>query len=328
MYVPELALSRLALFSYLETNRSKRGLDRFGSTKERHALLHFDSINLDRVCRPFRPAMYHRAKLLRALVMLVVMGGAASAGLFEDAVAAYQRSDYATALRLWHLLAEQGDADAQFHLGVMYESSQGVLRSDAEAIKWYRKAAERDDAVAQFNLGVMYAKGVSPNHAEAALWYRRAADHGLAGAQFNLGMMYVEGQGVSQDDVQAHMWLDLAALQLPALGINQRNSTVDARDRVASKMTPQQIVEAQQLAFEWTIEHRHVGRLRALLESMHLAKETPERPADVPDQVQAQVGDLQGSPVPGSVGLHGLMLEDRSSNPAHRTLKLRPSGRR
>jgi tetratricopeptide (TPR) repeat protein len=272
--------------------------------------------------------MYHCAKLMRALVILVTIGGPASAGPFEDAVAAYQRGDYATALRLWHLLAEQGDADAQFHLGVMYESGQGVLRSDAEAIKWYRKAAEQDDAVAQFNLGVMYAKGVSPNHAEAALWYRLAADHGLAGAQFNLGMTYVEGQGVPQDYVQAHMWLDLAASQLPAMGINRRNSTVDARDRVASKMTPQQTVEAQQLAFEWTIEHRHVGRLRALLESMHLAKETPERLADVPDQVQAQVGDLQGSPVPSSVGLHGLMLEDRSSKATRRTLNLRPSGRR
>ena len=82
----------------------------------------------------------------------------------------------------------------------MYESGQGGLRNDAEAIKWYRKAAEQGDAVAQFNLGTMYAKGegVSQNDAEAAQWYRLAADHGLAGAQFNLGMMYAEGQGVSQ----------------------------------------------------------------------------------------------------------------------------------
>ncbi len=272
--------------------------------------------------------MDHCAKLLRALVMLVAIGGAAAAGPLEDAVAAYQRGDYATALRLWHPMAEQGDSDAQFHLGVMYESGQGVLRNDAEAINWYRKAAEQNDAVAQFNVGVMYAKGVPPNHAEAALWYRVAADHGLAGAQFNLGMMYAEGQGVSQDYVQAHMWLDLAASQLPALGRNQRNSTVDARDRVASKMTPQQIVEAQKLAFEWTIEHRHVGRLRALLESMQLGKETPDRVAVTPGQVQAQAGDLQGSPVSRSAGLHGLMLEDRSSTPTRRTLNLRPSGRR
>ena len=142
--------------------------------------------------------MRHCAKLLRASLMLVAIGGAATAGPLEDAVAAYQRGDYATALSRWHRLAEQGDAEAQFHLGVMYESGQGGLRNDAEAIKWYRKAAEQGDAVAQFNLGIMYAKGegVSQNDAEAAQWYRLAADHGLAGAQFNLGMMYAEGQGV------------------------------------------------------------------------------------------------------------------------------------
>ena len=111
-----------------------------------------------------------RAGLLRASLMLVAIGGAAFAGPLEDAVAAYQRGDYATALRLWHPLAEQGGANAQFRLGVMYDSGHGMLRSDAEAIKWYRKAAEQDDAVAQFDLGVMYAKGVSPNHGEAALW--------------------------------------------------------------------------------------------------------------------------------------------------------------
>jgi hypothetical protein len=72
-------------------------------------------------------------------------------------------------------------------------------------------------------------------------------------------MMYADGQGVSQDYVQAHMWLTLAAAQLQSLRTNQRNTTVDARDRIASNMTPQQIVEAQELAFEWTIEHRHVG---------------------------------------------------------------------
>ena len=75
-------------------------------------------------------------------------------------------------------------------------------------------------------------------------------------------------------------------------------------------MTPQQVVEAQELEFEWTVEHRHVGRLRALLESMHLDKETPDRFAVLPGQVQAQAGDQEGSPA--GVGLHGLMLEARN----------------
>jgi hypothetical protein len=142
-------------------------------------------------------------------------------------------------------------------------------------------------------------------------------------------MMYVEGQGVSQDYVQAHMWLNLAASQLPALGKDQRNTTVDSRDRVASKMTPPQIAEAEELAFEWTAEHRRVRRLRALLEApFKLGKEAPERLV-VPDQVQAQSGDLQGSRVFGSVGLDGLILENRSSKPTRRALmNPRPSGRK
>jgi hypothetical protein len=172
--------------------------------------------------------------------MLVAIGGAAFAAPLEDAFAAYRRGDYATALRLWHRLAEQGDAEAQFHLGILYESGQGVLRNGAEAIKWYRKAAEQGDGVAQFNLGVIYAKGedVPQNDGEAAHWYHLAADQGLAGAQFNLGTMYTEGKGAPQDYVQAYMWLNQAASQLPALGKGQRNTTVDARDVVASKMTP------------------------------------------------------------------------------------------
>ena len=130
-----------------------------------------------------------------------------------------------------------------------------------------------------------------------------------------------------QDYVQAHMWLNQAASQLPALGKGQRNTTVDARDVVASKMTPAQVTEAQELAFEWMAERRHGRRLRALLEGLpfKLGKGGPERLVSVPDHVQAQSGDLQGSPVLGSVGLHGLILEalDRGSKPSRRFTPLR-----
>ena len=56
-------------------------------------------------------------------------------------------------------LAEQGDATAQFFLGLMYDEGEGVPENDAEAVKWYRLAAEQGDATAQTNLGVMYAIG-------------------------------------------------------------------------------------------------------------------------------------------------------------------------
>ena len=261
--------------------------------------------------------MCHYARLLTVSIMLVAIGGAAFAAPLEDAFAAYRRGDYATALRLWHPLAEQGDAEAQFHLGVLYESGQGVLRNDAEAIKWYRKAAEQGDGVAQLNLGILYANGagVSQNDGEAAHWYRLAADQGLGGAQFNLGMMYAEGKDVPQDYVQAYMWLNQAASQLPALGKGQRNTTVDARDVVASEMTPMQVTEAQELALEWMAERRYERRLRALLEALpfKLGKEGPERVASVPDLVQAHSGDLQGSPVQYSAGLPRIALGESAS---------------
>ena len=81
---------------------------------------------------------------------------------FDEAVAAYQRGDYATAIRKFRPLAEQGDAETQFNLGIMYDHGQGFRRDDAEAVKWWRKAAEQGIAEAQFNLGGMYSNGLSP----------------------------------------------------------------------------------------------------------------------------------------------------------------------
>ena len=76
--------------------------------------------------------------------------------------------------------AKAGDVVAQYNLGVMYDTGEGVPKDYAEAAKWYRKAAEQGHAVAQFNLGVMYAdgEGVSKNDAEAVKWFRQAAEQG------------------------------------------------------------------------------------------------------------------------------------------------------
>ena len=70
------------------------------------------------------------------------------------------------------------------------------------------------------------------------------ASQGNADAQFNLGVAYANGLGVPQDDVQAHMWFNLASAQGIKLGESNR-------DLVAGKMTPQQIERAQELARNW-----------------------------------------------------------------------------
>ena len=131
----------------------------------------------------------------------------------EDGVAAYQRGDFASALRLFQRLAERGDASAQCNLGVMYEQGHGVVQNYREAMRWFRLAALQGDASAQSNVGVMYYKGqgIAQDYGEARKWYRMAAEQRNLEAQFNLGVMYEEGQGVAQDRVRAHMWFNLAA---------------------------------------------------------------------------------------------------------------------
>ncbi len=120
-----------------------------------------------------------------AVLLLAALAGTAVAGPFEDAVSAYERGDYATALREFLVLAEQGHASAQHNLGVKFNKGEGVPQDYAAAIKWYRKAAEQGYADAQSYLGAMYAagQGVPENSAEAVMWYRKAAEQGVVLAQ-------------------------------------------------------------------------------------------------------------------------------------------------
>jgi len=155
-------------------------------------------------------------RLLAGLVLAVVMLGGAIAGPLEDGEAAYQRGDYATALTLLRPLAEQGNDAAQYDLGYMYASGQGVPKDFAEAAKWERLAAQQGERDAQNILGAMYSTG----------------------------------HGVPQDFVLAHMWFNLAAAQGDT-GDDTGHLAALERDAVSQKMTPEQIAEAQRMAREW-----------------------------------------------------------------------------
>jgi len=199
---------------------------------------------------------------------------------FQKGLDAYNKKDYATALREWKPLAEQGYASAQNNLGQMYRRGQGVSQNHKTAMKWYRLAAEQGhvfaqnnlgqiyyegrgvpqnhktavkwytlaaeqgDAPAQFNLGQIYyeGRGVPQDYKTAVKWYRLAAEQGDAPAQYNLGNQYYRGQGVIQDDVYAHMWWNIAASQ------QGHKNAIKNRDIVANQMTRSQLAKAQQLA--------------------------------------------------------------------------------
>ena len=123
--------------------------------------------------------------------------------------------DDAEAVRWYRLAAKQGNASAQNNLGSMYGTGRGVPQDDAEAVRWYRLAAKQGNASAQLNLGLRYGtgQGVPQDDAEAVRWYRLAAEQGNANAQLNLGFRYDTGRGVPQDDAEAVRWYRLAAKQ-------------------------------------------------------------------------------------------------------------------
>mgnify|MGYP001080174181 CR=1 FL=1 len=102
---------------------------------------------------------------------------------FQQGLTAYEQSNYQTAFKLWLPLAEQGDANVQFNLGVMYAEGQGVKQDDFEAVKWYRQAAEQGYANAQAILGFSYllGKGVQVNKSLAKEWFGKACDNGDQG---------------------------------------------------------------------------------------------------------------------------------------------------
>ncbi len=133
----------------------------------------------------------------------------------------------------------------------MIRNHSAAEQGDVKALQWYHKAAEQGYAEAQFNLGLMYfeGQGVPQDYAEAVRWHRKAAEQGYARAQFLLGMMYFLGQGVPEDEAQAHMWINLAASRLPPG--EDRDESVKGLDIIAKVMTPAQISEAQKLAREW-----------------------------------------------------------------------------
>jgi TPR repeat protein len=120
--------------------------------------------------------------------------------------------------------------------------------AQAGVVEDTRAAVEQGEAWAQFNLGVTYefGKGVPQDYAEAAKWYRLAAEQGYALAQSNLGGMYGNGKGVPQDDILAHMWSNLAAAQGNAgatknrdilAGLMTREQIAEAQ-RLAREWTP------------------------------------------------------------------------------------------
>ena len=129
-----------------------------------------------------------RGTLLAALLISALFTKTLAADL-QTGLEAYERGDFAVALREWRPLAEQGNTDAQYFLGYTYANGEGVPIDIVKAMGWYRKAAER----------------------------------GHAWAQYRLGLGYANGRGVLKDDVEGYAWLSIAAAQDSEVEAHERD---------------------------------------------------------------------------------------------------------
>ncbi len=217
---------------------------------------------------------------------LLLFSTLAHAGLAEG-LAASRNGDYEIAFQELEPEAKRGNAEAQYHLGVMYDAGQGVPQdagkgfrwylnaaelghkqaqynaavmynegrgttvNPALALQWFSKAAQQGSADAQFSLGVMYANGatVKQDYAQAATWYRKAAQQGDADAQYNLALLYGTGKGMAPDLVQAWAWFDAAFAR--AGKDNARKN----REVTAQRMTPVQIEQAKKVARDYAVKY-------------------------------------------------------------------------
>ena len=161
------------------------------------------------------PAYHAILRRLLFILALCLIIAPSAWGDYQDGRTAYNRGDYATALKELLPLAEQGHAGAQYFIGYMYYKGQGVVQNGAEAVKWLRHAAEQGDVKAQYLLGYMCYKGqgVGQDSEEAQKWLRKAAEQGHAKAQFYLGEMYYKVKTVGQDEEEAVKWVRKAAEQ-------------------------------------------------------------------------------------------------------------------
>jgi len=118
-------------------------------------------------------------RFLTIIALSLLLRTPAGAG-YDEGLKAHERGDYAAALKEWEPLAEEGNANAQYSLGFLYENAQGVQKDAENAINWYQIAAERGHVKAQSALGFMYDEGkdVPRNYVEAYKWYDLATTNG------------------------------------------------------------------------------------------------------------------------------------------------------
>ena len=160
---------------------------------------------------------------LSLLLGLLIASAGSKKTEFEDGLTAARVGDYVRAQNVWLPLARNGNAEAQYRLGRLYENGLGTEQNPIIAVQWYRQAAAHGHASAQYNLGIMSAqgRGMPRDDTNAASYFLEAANQGHAKAQYHLGILYQTGRGVPQDPRKARYWFGRARSN----GFVNRNKT-------------------------------------------------------------------------------------------------------
>ena len=168
---------------------------------------------------------------------------------YEAGVNAAFAGDFKTAFKEFSEAAEAGLDLAQYNLGILYFTGQGVQQDLAAAFKWTEAAALQGHLLAQFNLATLYydGQGTARDRDAAVGWFSRAGKAGHPEAAFVLAKMYEEGEHVSNDPVLAHAWASMAAS-------NEHADAEALRETLERRMNPDQLSQARRQFAVWQIE--------------------------------------------------------------------------
>ena len=216
------------------------------------------------------------------LGLVLVCSSASVFGGLEEGKAAYEQGDFATALTEFMTVAEQGNSEAQFNLGSLYDKGEGVMQDSSQAAEWYRKAAEQGYARAQYKLGSMHDFTVG-EYSKAIEWYIKAAEQNSVEAQNRLGVFYEQGLGVARDYNQAAIWYRKAAEQgytdaLFSLGRMYENGQGVPKNKSLALMLYNLVLASDNaFVYQWSLDNRKMAKLAAEL--------TPAQRAEVQNLV-------------------------------------------
>jgi TPR repeat protein len=158
-------------------------------------------------------------------------------------------------------LAESGNSDAQFELGIRYLGGESIAKDEKLAAEWLQKAADQHNLAAMNAMGTLSEEGVGmPKDPKKAFeWYEKAAKYGFPLAQQNLAECYHTGKGVEKNEAESVKWIERAAQQ----------DFAPSQAAFAWKLEKGEgIAKNTQLAASWYLKAAQGGLVRAMT---HLA---------------------------------------------------------